>query len=376
VKEASLLRAKVERESAAGVDVVTLRRPAFSHAYLTGRSEGTPGTTIAGDVVSLCRTKNLRILAQNVFGSRELRDEGVERTARVFGDISWPVAWIEGNGGNSSCVRGTQIQAVSGVDVRPVWSGGRPVGSAFEDENARYCLLADIQPSRRDDTRTSQTRDVLENIEGALRTVDMDFSDVVRTWFFLDDILSWYGDFNKVRTQFLEERGVFTGLVPASTGVGVRNTAGAVLTAGALAIRPKNGSVRVEVVPSPLQCPATNYRSSFSRAIEVRLPDCRTLHISGTASIDSEGKTAHAGDMRRQIELTMEVVETILKSRGMGWENAARAIAYFKDMNDAPLFDEYCTNKGMPHLPLAVAHADICRDDLLFEIEADAIAAE
>jgi hypothetical protein len=57
----------------------------------------------------------------------------------------------------------------------------------------------------------------------------------------------------------------------------------------------------------------------------------------------------------------------------MDWKDVSRAIAYFKNMEDAPLLDLYCKKNNLPALPIAIAHGDICRDDLLFEIEADAV---
>ena len=72
----------------------------------------------------------------------------------------------------------------------------------------------------------------------------------------------------------------------------------------------------------------------------------------------------------------MDVVHAILKSRGMDWADTARAIAYFKDINDAPLLEKYCTEHRLPELPVAISHADICRHDLLFELELDAVKTD
>ena len=77
--------------------------------------------------------------------------------------------------------------------------------------------------------------------------------------------------------------------------------------------------------------------------------------------------------VEKQITLTMEVVEAILKSRQMDWADVSRAVGYFKDIENAPLFGQYCEKKGLPPLPTAIAHADICRDDLLYVIEVDAV---
>jgi len=68
----------------------------------------------------------------------------------------------------------------------------------------------------------------------------------------------------------------------------------------------------------------------------------------------------------------MKVVEAILQNVGMGWTHTVRAIAYFKYRKDYPLLDQWLRehNTPLPHIKL---ECDICRDDLLFELELDAI---
>jgi enamine deaminase RidA (YjgF/YER057c/UK114 family) len=93
--------------------------------------------------------------------------------------------------------------------------------------------------------------------------------------------------------------------------------------------------------------------------------------MSGTASIAPAGETLWRGNTRRQIDQTMQVVEAILASRGYALADLNRAIAYFKHGADAPLFAEWCAARGVS-IPFVPIECDICRDDLLFEIEADA----
>jgi hypothetical protein len=52
--------------------------------------------------------------------------------------------------------------------------------------------------------------------------------------------------------------------------------------------------------------------------------------------------------------------------------DAARATVYFKSVADHPLFAAWCAANGLEDLPVVSACGDICRDDLLFEIELDA----
>jgi hypothetical protein len=56
----------------------------------------------------------------------------------------------------------------------------------------------------------------------------------------------------------------------------------------------------------------------------------------------------------------------------MTWHDAVRGIAYFKTLEDLPVYEAVCAEMGLNRLPVALAHADVCRDDLLFELELDA----
>ena len=77
--------------------------------------------------------------------------------------------------------------------------------------------------------------------------------------------------------------------------------------------------------------------------------------------------------MRAQIDHTTKVVEALLGSRQMAWQNVVRAIAYVKHPGLAKDFSQYLASSALPALPWITAHNEICRDDLLFEIEVDAV---
>jgi enamine deaminase RidA (YjgF/YER057c/UK114 family) len=320
-----------------------------------------------GQAMEAVRAADACVISQDVFGASGAHKAGREALTRVCGEIDWPVTWVEGG-----TAAGTHLHAVSGVPVERIAHEDRIVGSVFESEFCRFCRLGDIRADA-SLSRTEQAREAFETMETLLDRAGMDFSHVVRTWLYLEDILSWYEDFNQVRTGFFTERGVFEGVVPASTGVGGRDPAGAAVVADAVAVRPKAGSVRISPVTSPLQCPATEYDSSFSRAVEIDAPGCRQLLISGTASIDSDGRSAHRGDVGEQIELTMKVVHAILESRRMGWGDVTRAVAYLKHESDASVLERY-RREHLPAAPMITVENDICRDELLFEIEVDAVS--
>ncbi|HHH76128.1 MAG TPA: hypothetical protein ENL03_03785, partial [Phycisphaerae bacterium] len=323
------------------------------------------------DVVRLHRAK---IVSQIVFHLADRRSQAIRTLEEVLGEIRWPITWLE-DGDSFPDLIGTHVHAIVGPDVEVLQAESNTVGCVYDDPFARVCVLGDLRDEDVSHTRGEQARLVLESMADTLDRADMQFAHVARTWFFNDDILGWYGEFNLARDAFFTDQGVFEGLVPASTGIGGGNPFGAALQGGLVAFKPNNGSdVRTFVVPSPLQSSARDYGSSFSRAVEVQMPDHRRLYISGTASIDTDGEVQHIGDVEAQIEFTMQVVQEILTSRGMDWCDVVGGIVYVRNAADTPAFERYCASHGLGELPLVVTCNTVCRDEWLFEIELQAIA--
>jgi enamine deaminase RidA (YjgF/YER057c/UK114 family) len=268
---------------------------------------------------------------------------------------------------------GLHVLAVADAPVETLRLDGRPIGRTFSDKWARHLLLGDVRSKDGALPKPAQAGQVFDHLEGALRLARLSMANVARTWFFLDDILSWYGPFNVVRTEFYQQRKVFDGLVPASTGVSGRSPAGVAVTAGAWAVEPLDGAFSLREVASPKQCPAPCYGSSFSRAVELGTPELRRVLVSGTASIEPGGRSI-GGDVETQIDLTMEVVRAILVSREMDFPDASRVTAYFKRPQDLGIFDRWRARFGLQEWPVVCTQADICRDELLFELELDALA--
>lgn len=285
-----------------------------------------------------------------------------------------PCTRLHNLSGGGPGIGGIQALAIEGMTPRPLHGDGRLCGFVCEDDLATWCWLTDLVPPATGSVE-QQAEALFDLLGRCLGAAGLAWSDLVRTWYFNHDILAWYDIFNRVRTACFRHHGIFDGLVPASTGVGMPNVHGSALVVNAWAVRPKDDRVRLREVVSPLQCPAPTYGSSFSRAVEITTPQHRRLTISGTASIAPDGRSAHRGDIDAQISLTMEVVEAILASCGLGWADATRAIAYFRDGADAPRLHAWCSDHGVAGLPVVCAEAIVCRDDLLFEMEIDACRA-
>ena len=122
-----------------------------------------------------------------------------------------------------------------------------------------------------------------------------------------------------------------------------------------------------------------SHPSSFSRALRLDIKGITILLISGTASIDSNGKTVHAGDFNAQTWRTYRNITALLESEGATWKDVVRTTCYLRDIErDYEEFNtirtQFFKEQGLDPLPASTGiQAILCRPDLLVEIEAMAI---
>lgn len=126
---------------------------------------------------------------------------------------------------------------------------------------------------------------------------------------------------------------------------------------------------------------AYDYRkpSSFSRGLRLDIKGITILLISGTASIDENGKTVHEGDFAAQIWRTYRNITALLKAEGATWKDVVRTTCYLRDIErDYAEFNqirtEFFKQQRLNPLPASTGiQAILCRPDLLVEMEAMAI---
>jgi len=366
--------AGVHRQTGPGLDAISFDAQSHREFHLTLRAlPGERPEQLVHRLATVLREKNAVVVRHDIFGLNSVHLEMTSALQREFGILDWPVTWMGGKAPAGNDMGGMYVLAVTGNSVQTLSMNGEAFGRIWADEDVRHCVVGNFHPSSLASSKTAQSGEFFEWMEQLLVKAHMSMNDLARTWFFLNDILTWYEPFNAVRTKFYNERKVLENMLPASTGVGSSNPGGAALTGGAWAVQGLDKSVGICAVPSPLQCPAIEYGSAFSRAVLITEPACKRLLLSGTASIAPEGRDAHTGDIRGQIALTMEVVQAILTSQGVGLQDVTRATAYFRNIQDAPALELWRLDNGMGPLPLICTQACICRNDLLFEIELDAV---
>ena len=117
----------------------------------------------------------------------------------------------------------------------------------------------------------------------------------------------------------------------------------------------------------------------FTRGMRVELPDYSLILISGTASVDDEGRSIHVGDIKAQSWRTFENIEALLASEGADWHDVVRTTCYLRDMSrDYEPFNEvrhaFYLDRELEPFPASTGiQVTLCREDLLVEIEAMAI---
>lgn len=126
---------------------------------------------------------------------------------------------------------------------------------------------------------------------------------------------------------------------------------------------------------------AYNYQkpSSFSRALRLDFGDYKVVLISGTASVNEQGKPEHIGDFKAQLWRTYVNITNLLEAEDMTWHDVVRTTNYLRDIErDYAEFNKIRTSfyrwLNLDPLPASTGiQARLCWETLLVEIEVYAI---
>lgn len=326
-------------------------------------------------------------IQERVFAEARAASSVTAARARTLATVweRWavPPTVVEGAPVEGRGLAGIHVLGVRGRS-RLLIEGDRIHGRVVEGRQARFLGLADVGRRLTDAGRTEPAQEALAVLEGAadlLAREGYSFHDVVRTWFYLRDILGWYGAFNQARNGFFERLGLVGkgggSVIPASTGIEGRNARGGFCTLDLVAVQPVNGAgVEVRRLHNRRQNEATEYGSAFARALELGVGGARYVFVSGTAAIDDHGATVHVGDFEGQVRHTLEAVEALLEGASARLSDLAQATVFLKRASDAPAFERLVGRSGIADVSLVTTIADVCRDDLLFEIDATAVVPD
>ena len=343
------------------------------------------------EIAKVLSRKSLAIVHERIFGS--LKAEPAVRAARSEVLTAegicpeTPVTYIEGTSSCGDNLCGISIRAVScsekGHEVWTIRDGQIPCGRGWRRNNSTFLVLQNLQGHEGGpgsvNTPPVQTWHMLERAEHILLQQGASYHDVIRTWFYLDDILSWYDKFNKVRNAKYRSFGFMPGpgkehlLLPASTGIRGSNLQGSYGTFDLFAaIGPQKFRPAVRQLSNAGQKDAFCYGSSFSRGALVCEDDVSLFQLSGTAAIDEEGKSLYPEDIRSQIDCTFDKTDALLEQAGGRLMDICAATVFVKRSEYVSIFHEMATARGLDPFPAVCVVTDICRKELLFEIDAEA----
>lgn len=277
------------------------------------------------------------------------------------------------------------LQNLGQQTVLEVWQSSTPVDHG-QQGNMRYCcndefLFAAIRCEESDSVKLeSLCYDAYQEILHFSR--QMGYPHILRAWNYLADInkeqdgLERYRSFCKGRYQACVELDPdFEQSLPAASAVGAHQSGLCVYFIAA----------REPGLPlaNPRQVNACQYpekygpRSpSFSRALINISGDNRQFYIAGTASIVGH-ETLHKGDVREQTLETLRNFQALHEhardSAGIDFENDSTQILYkvfIRHTHDFPVIQQILSEQFGSDANVLYLHADICRSDLLVEIEA------
>ena len=272
-----------------------------------------------------------------------------------------------------------------GAPLNELWHAVTPVerGSADALAYSRTddFMFAQLSTAAVDDAHlASATRNAYLRLLSWVR--DAGFAHLLRMWNYVSGINTGAGDAERYRqfclgrAEALETLGYLDSSLPAATGVGTRRGANDLSIYLLAATQP---GVAIE---NPRQISAYRYprtygpkSPSFSRAI--RLGDSSTdsmLFVSGTASIVGH-ESMHDGSITNQLRETLRNLDALLAVSAQGCPPGlchlpptAIVKAYVRDRDHAELVRQAFA-PWVPARQMLLLLADICRADLLVEVE-------
>ncbi len=334
-----------------------------------------------------------RVTLQTVFLKRQQDRAQCETLLRNFYGGDCPVTAYVAQAPCNGAALALEAWAVSGPGVAVERFGPQALAVTCDDVRWIYCSGIEVARGRQGVYAGSLTG--MASLSRALAQAGSSFEHVVRTWFYLGGITrkvgstECYREFNRARADFYSDIPFGRGLLrkaaastyPASTGIGMRGTG---LAASCIAVETRRPDAFLVRLENPNQIPAFQYHERysprspcFSRGVALVLGDQITTWISGTASI-LNSESQHPGDAAAQTHQTIDNIQKLLAPENFqshdvsGAATSLRDLAkirvYIKRPQDFDRCRAVCEER-FGKVPVIYAVADVCRPELLVEIE-------
>jgi hypothetical protein len=260
----------------------------------------------------------------------------------------------------------------------------------FENGDCKV-LIGNVQSTNGDNCKVNSEK-AFADLTEIFESVQIPVGTIVRQWNYLENILGYdgqeqrYQEFNNARTTFYGNAFEKNGY-PAATGIGM-NQGGIIIEFVAV----DSNSCQSLPINNPSQIAAHTYSENvlagegcvlkttpkFERARFLDIHDKKMIFISGTASIVGE-KTVGIGNPEEQTEVTINNIKQLYSDEILSNLSAGKieptyghARVYIKNRKDFSVVKR-TFKKHFGQLPVVYIVADICRDNLLVEIEGKVI---
>ena len=269
-----------------------------------------------------------------------------------------------------------------------------------ESPQAKRLFVGGVQGDVSGNNFQQQAEEVFAKLGTLMRQEQLPLESIVRQWNNNERITATetsgrqrYQIFNDARSRFYQQSTWGNGY-PAATGIGTQ-AGGVLIGLDALYPTGKSAETKIVRVDNPLQVAAHRYSQQvlignkdsflaekttpkFERAKAISYGDEAMVYISGTAAIRGEESLREA-DIARQTIMTCENIEYLisaanLRQTGMSVQKDASLShlrIYLKHPHDRPAVEQIL-KKRYGSLPIIFMKADICRDELLIEMEGTA----
>ncbi len=221
----------------------------------------------------------------------------------------------------------------------------------------------------------NQTLGIFGQYDEVLKANNLTLADnVVRTWFFAQNVDANYTGLVEARNEVFDECGLTakthyiasTGIEGGSSEVTARTMMDAYAICG---VKPEQIT---QLHAQDYLSPTHVYGVAFERGTSIAYRDRKHIFISGTASIDSHGEILYPGDVSHQLERTLININALLDEAGATMADMQVLLVYLRDPNDhGPILAEL--EKLVPNIPFEVVTAPVCRPGWLIEIEGLAV---
>jgi enamine deaminase RidA (YjgF/YER057c/UK114 family) len=389
-----MINRSVETYPAFNIFTTSLHNQLFISASVTQCGTNTEHTAgeIYDRIADLLSDSSSQIVHERCFGNIGFQAQLLEKRSLAFLknniETNTPVTYVEGESCCESIFSGVQIRALKSTPetrVRTVMDQGISKGRAWTIDGSTFFVLHNIDGGNPSDgghaDRKTQSETMFRQAERILHAEGASYQDVLRTWIYMSNILDWYGDFNAIRNRFYAEYGFLRDTdskvqaeqiyLPASTGIEGKNPSNMPATMDVFAVHRSPGStIQIRPIYGIQQRSPFRYGSAFSRAVVVEEPNSKLVLVSGTASINEQGKSTFVGDPEAQIRHTLTVVSALIANEGATLQDLCETTVFLKHRKDFSVFQKIVKEIGIPNIPSVNLVADVCRDELLFELDA------